>query len=179
MADSFKIEATPREAMFLVCLSQAYELSGRKVSDSTIITAAKEMAERIDCRDDEIKELFAKAREYNDIPTTKTLLKALDYIDANRRLVPSSSLTYDSKSRIIRKVNARETLKKLAWKLGRYAEMCTAYETEKNNGKYIFKNPGLKNKFDSEMCPLMEEICGGTIGMNPNDPTHPIQRWNP
>lgn len=168
---------TPREIAFLVCLSEAYELAGRKMADTTIISAAKEMAARIPCRDDEIKELFAVAREYSDIPTLKVLFKAMDVINERRPVIPSSALPFDKENGIKRRINCRETLKLLSIKLGRYADFCTAYSYEKINGKYQYKNPNLKNAFDADMMPTLERICGNRLGDNPNDPTHPIRLY--
>lgn len=168
---------TPREAAFLVCLSEAYELAGRKMSDTTILSAAKEMAARIPCADNEIKELFAKAREYSDIPTLKVLWKAMEWINENRVVTPSSTLGFDKQSSLIRRINVDEALRILCIKIGKYADLCTAYVHEKINGKYVYKYPNLKHDFDNEMMPLLEKICGNKLGDNPYDPNHPIQRY--
>lgn len=167
---------TPREAAFLVCLSEAYELAGRKMSDTTILSAAKEMAARIPCADNEIKELFAKAREYSDIPTLKVLWKAMDYINENRVLQPSNTISYDKQNRLIRRINIDEALRIMCIKMNKYADLCHAHSVEKINGKYEYKYPGLKHDFDSEMMPLLEKICGNMLGQNPYDPDHPVQK---
>ena len=169
---------TPREAAFLVCLSEAYELAGRKMSDSTLVSAAKEMAARIPCPDNDIKELFVTAREYSDIPTIRTLWKAWDAIKENRCCDPSSTLSYDRQTANLRRINVMETLRLLAWKCGRYHKMMEAYLTIKvTKDKWEYKNPGLKHQFDSEMYPLMEKICGNRLGDNPFSPDHPIQKY--
>lgn len=169
---------TPREAAFLVCLSEAYELAGRKVADTTILSAAREMAARIPCDDKDIKELFVTAREMDNIPTIKTLWKAWEVIINNRPPAPSNSLTYDAKAALIRRINVRETLRLLAYRLGRYADMCKAYETQKvGKDQYEYKNPGLKQHFDHEMLPFLEKVCGKWLGENPNMPWHPIQKF--
>ena len=175
------VNATPRETAFLICLSESYELAGRKVSDSTIISAAREMAERIPCRDEEIKELFAVAKEYNDIPTVKTLWKAWQNICDSRPVVPSATLTYDGDNAFLRRINYRLTLALFAYKIGRYAEFCKAYETQKMPDKsFVFKNPNLKDHFDHEVIPFLEKVCGRWIGTNPNHPDHPIRsfKWS-
>lgn len=170
--------ATPREMAFLVCLSESYELAGRKVADTTIISAAKDMSSRIPCADNEIKELFLTAREFSDIPTTKTLWKAWNYINDNRPPAPKTVLTYDVSAAIVRKVNIAMTLQILAHKLNRDAEYIKAYATELGpNGQRVSKYPGLKHDFDSQVIPFMHKICGNWLGQNPNDPHHPIQRY--
>lgn len=172
------VNATPRETAFLICLSEAYELAGRKVADSTIWSAAKEMSARIPCRDDEIKELFAVAKENSDIPTTKALFKAWSYMCETRPVVPSSTLTYDGDSAFLRQINLRMTLSLFAYKIGRYSEFCKAYETQKRaDKKYEYKNPNLKLHFDNDVMPFLEKVCGAWLGTNPNHPQHPIRTF--
>lgn len=167
---------TPREVAFLVCLSEAYELAGKKMADSTILSAAKEMASRIPCPDNEIKELFVTAREIDNIPTIKTLWKAWNVINDNRVVTPSNAIAYDSNSALMRKLNIQKTMDLLCWHIGKYAQLCTAYCTQKvGKDKYEYKNPGLKHQFDSEIFPMLEQICGEHLGENPNHPNHPIQ----
>lgn len=169
---------TPREAAFLVCLSEAYELAGRKIADTTIMSAAKEMASRIPCDDKDIKELFVTARELDNIPTIKTLWKAWQIIVENRPPAPSNALSYDAQSALMRKINIRETLRMMACKMGRYKEMCQAYVTQRvGKDCYEYKNPGLKEHFDHEMMPFLEKVCGKWLGENPNMPWHPIQKF--
>lgn len=69
------------------------------------------------------------------------------------------------------------TLMILAFKRGKYAEMCRAYVHVKDGESWTWANPELKFKFDSEMIPLMESICGSSLGENPDNPNHPIRKW--
>lgn len=169
---------TPREVAFLICLSEAYELAGRKVADSTIMSAAREMAARIPCSDSEIKELFLSAREISDIPTIKTLWKAWSAVCEKRMPQPSSTIEYDAIGNLMRRINYNETLKMFAFKIGKYSDLCHAYSTKRaHDGKNEFIYPSLKHQFDSEVIPFMEKVCGKWLGMNPNDPEHPINKF--
>lgn len=57
-------------------LGASYELAGRKLSDDTLLGAAKEVYDTIDVREDEVDALFRKARVMEDIPTIRVLNKA-------------------------------------------------------------------------------------------------------
>lgn len=79
---------------------------------------------------------------------------------------------------IQRNVNVREAMKVLAIKTGKYALMCRAYSMKKVDDRhYELVNPKLKYDFDSEMMPLLESICGPTLGENPHHPNHPVRTW--
>lgn len=54
-------------------LGASYELAGRKLSDDTLLGAAKEIYNTIDVREDEVVKLFQKARVMADIPTIRVL----------------------------------------------------------------------------------------------------------
>lgn len=54
-------------------LGASYELAGRKLSDDTLLGAAKEVYDTIDVREDEVDALFRKARVMADIPTIRVL----------------------------------------------------------------------------------------------------------
>lgn len=54
-------------------LGASYELAGRKLSDDTLLGAAKEIYDTIDVREDEVVKLFQKARVMADIPTIRVL----------------------------------------------------------------------------------------------------------
>lgn len=54
-------------------LGASYELAGRKLSDDTLLGAAKEVYDTIDVREDEVDALFRKARVIADIPTIRVL----------------------------------------------------------------------------------------------------------
>lgn len=171
------VNGTPREAAFLICLSEAYELAGRKVSDTTIMSAAREMAARIPCADSEIKELFVTAREIDNIPTIKVLWKAMDIINANRKVEPSNAIAYDKFNAMMRRINIQETIKMYAERIGRYNDYINAYATQKGiNGKACFKNPEQKAAFDREIMPAVKSICGEWYGMSPKDPGHPVNK---
>lgn len=76
------------------------------------------------------------------------------------------------------RINVHESLKMLAVKTGKYATFCRAYAMKKvgeNNYEYV--NPKLKYDFDSDMMPLLESICGPTLGENPKNPNHPLNVW--
>ena len=172
------VNGTPREAAFLICLSEAYELAGRKVSDSTIMSAAREMAARIPCSDNEIKELFLTCRESCDIPTIKNLWAAWNKMCENRIQEPSRTLEYDSGNRVLRNINFKETLRRFAYKMGLYSDFCHAYQTQKTcDGRREYKYPNLKNDFDGRVIPFMEKVCGKWLGLNPNLPDHPINKF--
>lgn len=57
-------------------LGASYELAGRKLSDDTLLGAAKEVYDTIDVREDEVDALFRKARVMADIPTIRVLNEA-------------------------------------------------------------------------------------------------------
>ncbi len=57
-------------------LGASYELAGRKLSDDTLLGAAKEVYDTIDVREDEVDALFKKARVLADIPTMRVLNEA-------------------------------------------------------------------------------------------------------
>lgn len=65
----------------------------------------------------------------------------------------------------------------LAYKTGKYAEMCRAYVHVKDGDRWIYANPEMKFRFDSEMMPLLEQVCGSALGENPDNPNHPIRKW--
>jgi hypothetical protein len=57
-------------------LGASYELAGRKLSDDTLLGAAKEVYDTIDVREDEVDALFRKARVIADVPTIRVLNEA-------------------------------------------------------------------------------------------------------
>ena len=77
----------------------------------------------------------------------------------------------------LRQININRALTILAIKMGKYSDMCRAYVHVKDNGRWVWANPELKWNFDSEMMPLLERICGSSLGENPDQPNHPIQKW--
>lgn len=65
-------------------LGASYELAGRKLSDDTLLGAAKEVYDTIDVREDEVDALFRKARVMADIPTIRVLNDAYRQICKER-----------------------------------------------------------------------------------------------
>ena len=57
-------------------LGASYELAGRKLSDDTLLGAAKEIYDSFDIYEDEVEKLFRKARTIADIPTMRVLNEA-------------------------------------------------------------------------------------------------------
>lgn len=75
-------------------------------------------------------------------------------------------------------INVREAMRILAIKTGKYAAFCRAYSRRKvADGVYELVYPNLKNDFDSDMMPLLDAVCQGTLGDNPNHPMHPVRLW--
>lgn len=60
----------------LIQLGASYELAGRKLTDDTLLGAAKEIYDTIEINEDEVENLFRKARVIADIPTIRVLNEA-------------------------------------------------------------------------------------------------------
>lgn len=78
---------------------------------------------------------------------------------------------------LIAVINRQEAMRILSIKMGKYSQFCNAYETVLVEGKRKFRNPGLKNSFDSQMMPILEHVCGNELGENPHDPRCRLQQW--
>ena len=57
----------------IIQLGASYELAGRKLTDDTLLGAAKEIYDTIEINEDEVQKLFRKARTIADIPTIRVL----------------------------------------------------------------------------------------------------------
>jgi hypothetical protein len=68
----------------IVQLGASYEIAGRKLTDDTLLGYAQEIYNTIDIREDEVVQLFRKAREIADIPTMRIITDAYKIICKNR-----------------------------------------------------------------------------------------------
>lgn len=70
----------------LIQLGASYELAGRKLTDDTLLGAAKEIYDTIEINEDEVEILFRKARVIADIPTIRVLNEAYKLVCKERQI---------------------------------------------------------------------------------------------
>lgn len=68
----------------IIQLGASYELAGRKLTDDTLLGAAKEIYDTIEINEDEVQKLFRKARTIADIPTIRVLNEAYKLVCKER-----------------------------------------------------------------------------------------------
>lgn len=98
----------------LIQLGASYELAGRKLTDDTLLGAAKEINDTIEINEDEVELLFRKARVIADIPTMRVLNEAYKMICKDR---PIRNALPPPQSECISKEEYNDMLKQIQEKL--------------------------------------------------------------
>lgn len=98
----------------IIQLGASYELAGRKLTDDTLLGAAKEIYDTIEINEDEVQKLFRKARTIADIPTIRVLNEAYKLVCKER---PIKNALPPPPSERISKEEYKDMLKQIKEKL--------------------------------------------------------------
>lgn len=106
-------DLTAREQAVLAYLFNCYQLAGRSISESILVTAAINFSKSLKCSDSLLPRVFEKAQEMADIPTLRVVLEAEKIVMQNLPKRPALEFKQDPPSSHDRRKNYERALEYL------------------------------------------------------------------
>ena len=127
-----------RKRLDIVCeeLSLSYINAGRRVADAELSKLALHLAETLPCRDDELHDVFVRARSMTDVPTYRVLCKAYSDMVADSPVVAALPRPEGFVDPVVRATFRREALKNFCIAEGTYDQFVYAMITRQKE-KYV------------------------------------------
>lgn len=127
-------QSNGRAFVFLTELKLAYSAAGKPLSDQTLCEVARRLSESVPCEDAEIVPMFARAKDMADVPTQRTLVRALEQIRDDIPAVQPQAQGEVEFARLWERCKAFEQLQNFCYRNGMTEQFF--YATEKIDGKW-------------------------------------------